>query len=139
MGNQPVFGDVRLFAGGVAPVPHNPIGPPEDDGEEVFNAAAELLALLACSNRLEMLYRLSEEELAVHDLADRLRITQANASVHLRHLRQSGLVARERHGCSVLYRINERRINRTFVRELCEIACHERMAASAADGEDSDA
>ena len=139
MGNQPVFGYAGLFPVRVSPVLHDVTEPAEDDGGEVFSAAAELFALLACSNRLEMLYRLSEEDLAVHDLADRLRITQANASGHLRHLRQSGLVARERHGCSVLYRINERRINRTFLKELCETACDGRIAANAAGGKDADA
>ena len=55
--------------------------------------------------RLELLEQLAQGERSVEVLADRLKLSIANASQHLQHMRRGGLVAARRDGKFVFYRL----------------------------------
>jgi ArsR family transcriptional regulator len=54
--------------------------------------------------RLELLEQLAQGERSVEVLADRTRVSIANASQHLQHLRRAGLITARREGKFVFYR-----------------------------------
>jgi ArsR family transcriptional regulator, virulence genes transcriptional regulator len=68
--------------------------------------AASLLKLLANENRLLILCRLAlRGEMAVHELADAVGLSQSALSQHLAKMREEGLVATRREAQTVIYRI----------------------------------
>jgi DNA-binding transcriptional ArsR family regulator len=75
--------------------------------EAIYELQANVLRMLAHPRRLEMLHLLSEGPLEVGRIADRLHISQPNASQHLALLRTSGLVDIERNGREVRYRLSD--------------------------------
>src|SRR5258708_27808915 len=60
---------------------------------------------LAHAHRLELLEQLAQGGRSVEVLADRTRLSIANASQHLQHMRRAGLVANRREGKFVYYRL----------------------------------
>jgi ArsR family transcriptional regulator len=76
----------------------------------------ELFKALGSETRLEILRLLSRQALCVGALAARLDITQSAASQHLQVLRRAGLVAAEKRGYYVHYRLSDQ------ARDLCETA-----------------
>lgn len=64
---------------------------------------AELLRVLSDPTRLTILAQLAESPLGVGELARTLHIAQPTASVHLRRLREAGLVSAERFGSRSVY------------------------------------
>jgi ArsR family transcriptional regulator len=60
---------------------------------------------VAHPHRLELLEQLAQGERSVEVLADRIRVSIANASQHLQHMRRAGLVAGRRDGKFVFYRL----------------------------------
>jgi ArsR family transcriptional regulator len=71
--------------------------------EPIYDLQASVLRTLAHPRRLEMLHALADGPLEVSRIAQRLRISQPNASQHLALLRQAGLVEIERNGREVRY------------------------------------
>jgi len=69
---------------------------------------ARLYGVLAVESRLRIIKLLRGGPLCVGALAARLDISQSAVSQHLRILRDAGLVAPERRGYFVHYRLNER-------------------------------
>jgi DNA-binding transcriptional ArsR family regulator len=68
--------------------------------------AADLLKALASSNRLRIVLAIEAREHAcVHELVDELALPQPLVSQHLRVLRQANVIAGERHGREIRYRI----------------------------------
>jgi len=70
-----------------------------------LEAASELLKTLAAPVRLAILVELDSGERCVHELVDALGVSQPLVSQHLRVLRAARLVASERRGREVLYRM----------------------------------
>jgi len=70
------------------------------------DAAARLLRALANPHRLMVLCVLSEGELAVGELNERVPLSQSALSQHLAVLREDGLVATRREAQAVFYRLN---------------------------------
>jgi ArsR family transcriptional regulator len=68
-------------------------------------AAGELLRALAAPVRIAIVLQLQESERCVHELVEALRVTQPLISQHLRVLKAAGVVAGERHGREVVYRL----------------------------------
>lgn len=64
---------------------------------------AELLRVLSDPTRLTILSQLAEAPLGVSELARALHIAQPTASVHLRRLKEAGLVSAERFGSRNVY------------------------------------
>jgi ArsR family transcriptional regulator, arsenate/arsenite/antimonite-responsive transcriptional repressor len=81
--------------------------PPARVEERDFSGEAALLKALADPHRLTMLATLAaaEGEVCVCDFTDGLPLNQPTVSHHLRVLREAGLVACERRGTWVYYRL----------------------------------
>ncbi len=77
---------------------------------EITRLHADICSALADTNRILLLYALSEKPYTVNDLAEALGISQPAASRHLKTLRERGLVAAERHGASVEYSLCDRKL-----------------------------
>jgi ArsR family transcriptional regulator, zinc-responsive transcriptional repressor len=75
--------------------------PPRD----VLDTAGELLRALAAPVRIAIVLQLRESARCVHELVDVLRAPQPLVSQHLRILKAAGVVAGERSGREVLYRL----------------------------------
>ena len=78
--------------------------------QEVSQLEAELCFALADPSRILILYALDDGPRNVTDLAATLGVTQPTTSRHLKILRERGLVTSERHGVTIEYSINDRRI-----------------------------
>ena len=71
----------------------------------LFNQFAAVAKAAAHPHRLELLEQLAQGERSVERLADRVRISVANASQHLQQMRRGGLVVPRREGKFVFYRL----------------------------------
>ncbi|MDO3638956.1 metalloregulator ArsR/SmtB family transcription factor [Mycolicibacterium sp. KC 300] len=78
---------------------------PELPAREVLETAGELLRALAAPVRIAIVLQLQQSQRCVHELVDALGVPQPLVSQHLRILKQSGVVASERAGREVLYRL----------------------------------
>lgn len=78
--------------------------------QEITALHANVCSALADSNRILILYALSEKPLTVNGIAEELRITQSAASRHLNLLRERGLVVSQRDGQSVVNTLADARV-----------------------------
>jgi DNA-binding transcriptional ArsR family regulator len=78
-----------------------PLPPPR----EILDAAGELLRALAAPVRIAIVLQLRESQRCVHELVDALGVPQPLVSQHLKILKAAGVVAGERSGREVLYRL----------------------------------
>ena len=92
-------------------VPHPLPGPLVELITDRFRALAE-------PTRIKLLDRLREGEAAVGELTEATGTSQQNVSKHLGVLAAAGMVARERDGNFVRYRISD-----PTIFELCELVC----------------
>jgi DNA-binding transcriptional ArsR family regulator len=67
--------------------------------------AGDLLRALAAPVRVAIVLQLHESDRCVHELVAALGVTQPLISQHLRVLKSAGVVASERHGREVVYRL----------------------------------
>lgn len=72
---------------------------------EILDAAGELLRALAAPVRIAIVLQLQESQRCVHELVDALGVPQPLVSQHLKILKAAGVVAGERSGREVLYRL----------------------------------
>lgn len=80
--------------------------------EEQVDLAVEVFRMLADPTRVRLLWLLSEGELAVGELADRLARNASSVSQHLAKLRMARLVRTRRDGTTVFYRVENDHIAR---------------------------
>jgi ArsR family transcriptional regulator, zinc-responsive transcriptional repressor len=80
---------------------------------DVLDSAGELLRALAAPVRIAIVLQLHESSRCVHELVDALEVPQPLVSQHLRILKAAGVVAGERSGREVHYRLVDH--------HLCEI------------------
>jgi rhodanese-related sulfurtransferase/DNA-binding transcriptional ArsR family regulator len=73
----------------------------------LFAAFAAVAKALAHPHRLSLVEQLAQGERSVEVLAGCLRLSIANTSQHLQHLRRAGLVAAKRDGKFVFYRLTD--------------------------------
>ncbi len=73
----------------------------------VFAQFAEVAKALGHAHRLVILELLAQRERSVETLAERADLSIANASQHLRLMRQAGLLASRRDGKHILYRLSD--------------------------------
>ena len=83
---------------GETPFPASPPRP-------VLDAAGDILRALAAPVRIAIVLQLRESHRCVHELVDALGVPQPLVSQHLRILKAAGVVAGERSGREVLYRL----------------------------------
>jgi ArsR family transcriptional regulator, zinc-responsive transcriptional repressor len=81
--------------------PEYPVPP----SREILDAAGELLRALAAPVRIAIVLQLRESHRCVHELVDALGVPQPLVSQHLKILKAAGVVAGERSGREVLYRL----------------------------------
>jgi DNA-binding transcriptional ArsR family regulator len=84
-------------------------GPSTLDGSQLAEAA-ELLRALGTPHRLAIVLELADSPRCVHELVDRLGISQSLASQHLRVLRTIGLVSAARRGKETLYTLADEHV-----------------------------
>lgn len=65
----------------------------------------DALKALGEETRLRMLRLLSEQQLSVNEVSERLNVSQYNVSKHLRILREAGLLESEKQGKQRLYAV----------------------------------
>ena len=78
------------------------VRPADPDYTRLANAA-ELLRALGTPHRLAIVLELAAQPRCVHELVERVGISQSLASQHLRVLRTLGLVTGTRHGRETMY------------------------------------
>lgn len=79
----------------------------EGPKQALFAQFAAVAKAAAHPHRLELLEQLAQGERSVEVMADRIGVPVANASQHLQHLRRAGLVAAQRQGKFVFYRLTD--------------------------------
>lgn len=79
----------------------------ENPKRTLFARFAETAKALGHGRRLEILELLAQGERSVEALAERVGLSMANASQHLRLMRRTGLLASRRDGKRILYRLND--------------------------------
>lgn len=77
---------------------------------KVFEGASELLKVLSAPVRLAIVVELAERPRAVHELVDRLEMSQPLISQHLRILRGARLVTVERQGREAVYALVDQHV-----------------------------
>jgi ArsR family transcriptional regulator len=73
------------------------------EGTRAYEAAGELLKVLSAPARLAIVAELAEQPRFVHELVERLEMSQPLVSHHLRVLRGARLVGVERRGREAVY------------------------------------
>ncbi|MBI1237871.1 MAG: metalloregulator ArsR/SmtB family transcription factor [Alphaproteobacteria bacterium] len=81
---------------------------------ETTQLLSETFKLLADPTRLAIVFACKEAPRPVGEIAGALDLSQSLVSHHLRLLRAGRLVAAERHGKHVLYRLNDAHIARVL-------------------------
>jgi ArsR family transcriptional regulator len=86
---------------------HQHHGTPAQDlpPRRVLDTAGDLLRALAAPVRIAIVLQLRESSRCVHELVDALGVPQPLVSQHLRILKAAGVVAGERAGREVYYRL----------------------------------
>lgn len=77
----------------------------ESPKQALFAAFAAVAKAAAHPRRLALLEQLAQGDRSVEVLADRTRMSIANASQHLQHMRRAGLLTVRREGKYVFYRL----------------------------------
>ena len=77
---------------------------------QLYELHASICQTLANPKRLEVIDRLRDGEHSVTELAEAMKISQANLSQHLAVMRQKGIVATRREGLNVYYRLSNLKI-----------------------------
>ena len=77
---------------------------------KAFEAAGELLKALAAPGRLAIVMELAEQPRFVHELVERLGMSQPLVSQHLRVLRAARLVGVERQGREAAYSLADQHV-----------------------------
>ncbi|MEJ5223681.1 MAG: metalloregulator ArsR/SmtB family transcription factor [Anaerolineales bacterium] len=78
--------------------------------QEVSQLEADLCFALADPTRILLLYALDEKPRNVTELSNELGVSQPTTSRHLKILRERGLVAFERQGTTITYKLADRRL-----------------------------
>lgn len=98
------------------------------DINEMRKAADDAAGLMRClshEDRLLLLCQLSQQEMCVSELEEKLTIRQPSLSQHLGVLRRQGLIAPRRDGKHIYYQVSDDRalaILQTLYQQFCQPA-----------------
>lgn len=81
---------------------------------ELFKVHAEMCKVFSNPTRLEILNLLRDKEMSVTDLVRKTELTQANISQHLSIMKAKGIVACNRKGKNMYYRLVNPKIIKAF-------------------------
>ena len=101
--------------------------PASRQSRQALEKIAEVFRLLAEPTRLAIIQELKAGPLTVGALVENLATSQANVSKHLKTLYDGGMLAREKDGASVRYRLDDE-----VILPLCELVC-ERLNKQASE------
>jgi ArsR family transcriptional regulator, zinc-responsive transcriptional repressor len=104
--NVPEHAHGTAGSGAHSPFPAYAVPP----SREILDAAGELLRALAAPVRIAIVLQLRESHRCVHELVDALGVPQPLVSQHLKILKAAGVVAGERSGREVLYRLADQHL-----------------------------
>lgn len=90
--------------------------------EETLYRLAELFKVFGDPTRIRILHSLTESELCVQDIADRLSMTQSAISHQLRILKQAALVRFRRDGKTIYYSLADDHV-KTIMAQGLEHVC----------------
>ncbi len=90
--------------------------------DETLYRLAELFKVFGDPTRIRILHSLTENELCVQDIADRLSMTQSAISHQLRILKQSALVRFRRDGKTIYYSLADDHV-KTIMAQGLEHVC----------------
>ena len=93
---------------------------------EISQLEASLCFALADPIRILMLYALDERPRNVTELSSLLTLSPPSTSRHLKVLRERGLVAADRQGVSIIYRLTDRRLIQAL--DLLRSVLHDQIA-----------
>lgn len=96
-------------------MPTTPEPDPRLDLERRYRSVSEMFGALATPVRAAIVHRLSVGEGTVTELVAALGISQPLASQHLRTLREAGLVASDRRGREMVYRLADEHVAHIFL------------------------
>ncbi len=82
--------------------------------KELYKVHAEMCKVFSNPTRLEILNLLRDKELSVTELIEKTRLSQANISQHLSIMKSKGIVASERKGKNVHYKLTTQKIIKAF-------------------------
>jgi ArsR family transcriptional regulator len=89
-----------------------------NEGDRVFESAAELFGVLATPIRLKIISAVCHGERNVSELLEQIQTTQPNMSQHLSTLYRAGILGRRREGTQIYYRLQSEKVA-TLCRAVC--------------------
>jgi ArsR family transcriptional regulator len=93
---------------------------------EISQLEASLCFALSDPARILMLYALDERPRNVTELSTLLALSQPSTSRHLKVLRERGLVAADRQGVNIIYRLTDHRLIQAL--DLLRSVLHDQIA-----------
>jgi len=82
--------------------------------KKLYEVHAEMCKVFSNSTRLEILNLLRDKQLSVTELIEKTRLSQANISQHLSIMKSKDIVASDRKGKNVYYRLTNPKIIKAF-------------------------
>ena len=82
--------------------------------KELYEIHAEACKVFSNPTRLEILNLLREKELSVTELIVKTKLSQANISQHLSIMKSKGIVASNRKGKNIYYKLTNPKIIKAF-------------------------
>ena len=97
--------------------------------KELYKTHAEMCKVFSNPTRLEILNLLRGKELSVTELIEKTKLSQANISQHLSIMKSKGIVASNRKGKNIYYKLTNPRIIKAFdiIREVLSERLRSRM------------
>ena len=97
--------------------------------KELYKLHAEMCKVFSSPTRLEILNLLRDKELSVTELIERTELSQANISQHLSIMKSKGIVASDRKGKNIYYKLTNAKIIKAFdiIREVLAERLRNRM------------
>ncbi len=104
------------------PADRAPVEPAPAPPRQQLVAAGDLLRALAAPVRIAIVLQLRESRRCVHELVDALGVTQPLVSQHLRVLKSAGVVAGDRQGREVVYRLVDEHLSHIVIDAVAHVA-----------------
>ena len=82
--------------------------------KELYGIHAEICKVFSNPTRLKILNLLRNKEMSVTELIDRTKLSQANISQHLSIMKSKGIVASNRRGKNIYYKLTNPKIIKAF-------------------------
>lgn len=108
-------GELRFIDDRAVSALHRKVPLPASPSGAVITAAGDLLRTIAAPVRIAIVLQLNESPCCVHELVDALQTPQSLVSQHLRILKAARVVAGQRAGREVVYRLVDDHLARIVV------------------------